>query len=189
MNNTELLHQLTAEVNDVLQTAQKLGRLDETTLNMQPAPGKWSMAQVIEHLNTYNRYYLPLVAKRMPAARKIQGNATYKPGWLGDYFVKSMYSDVKTKGVIANKMSAMKGHIPDAVLNGKNVIAEFIADGEQLLLLLDAAKQVDMSSVKIPITIARWIKISMGDALRFLIAHQVRHIHQINNLLVSEKVG
>jgi hypothetical protein len=189
MNNAELLHQLTAEVKDVLQTAQKLARLDETTLNMQPAPGKWSMAQVIEHLNTYNRYYLPLVAKRMPAARKILGNAPYKPGWLGDYFVKSMYSDVKTKGVIANKMSAMKGHIPDAVLDGKNVIAEFMADGEQLLLLLDAAKAVDMSSVKIPITIARWIKISMGDALRFLIAHQVRHMHQINNLLTTEKVS
>ena len=189
MNNTELLNQLTTEVNEVLQTASKIAKLDEKSLNMQPAPGKWSMAQVIEHLNTYNRYYLPLVAKRMPAARKTQGNATYKPGWLGDYFVKSMYSDVKTKGVIANKMSAMKGHIPDTLLNGKTTIAEFIADGEQLLLLLDAAKQVDMSSVKIPITIARWIKISMGDALRFLIAHQVRHMHQINNLLVSEKVG
>lgn len=182
MNNTELLNQLTAELKDVLLIARNLSALDETTLNTQPAPGKWSIAQVIEHLNTYNRYYLPIITKRIPAARKMQGIDTFKPGWLGDYFTKSMYSDVKTKGVIANKMSAMKGHIPDTILNGKNAIAEFIDDGELLLQLLDSAKQIDMSSVKIPITLARWIKISIGDAFRFLIAHQVRHICQIKNI-------
>jgi uncharacterized damage-inducible protein DinB len=184
MKSYELLNELTAEVNDVLQTAAKVAALDDATLNMQPAPGKWSMAQVVEHLNTYNRYYLPLITKRMPAARKVAQNVDYKPGWLGDYFARSMYSDIKTKGVVVNKMSAMKGHVPDGVLNGREVINEFVTDCQLLLGLLEAARQVDMSSVKIPITIARWLKISMGDALRFVIAHMVRHMHQINNILV-----
>ncbi|WP_315818041.1 DinB family protein [Paraflavitalea speifideaquila] len=29
----------------------------------QPAAGKWSVAQAIEHLNSYGRYYLPLMQK------------------------------------------------------------------------------------------------------------------------------
>lgn len=189
MNHEALLSELIAEVKDILQTATAIAKLDENVLNQAPAPGKWSMAQVIAHLNTYNNYYVPLLAKRMPTAKKIQAPVRYKPGWLGDYFTKSMYSEVKTKGVITNKMSAMKGHIPDATLDGAATIAEFVAAGEQLLQLLDMAKYVDMSSVKIPITIARWIKISLGDALRFLVAHQVRHMHQVHGIYEMVNAG
>ncbi len=180
-NRNELLEQLKAEVNTVLATVQQISNdLDAQSLNRQPMAGKWSIAQVLEHLNTYNRYYLPAIKAAMPKA----GHTTskeFKSGWLGEYFAKSMYSEVVTGKRVANKMSAMKGHIPDASLNAAAVINEFIAAEKELLQMLEDAKQVNIGGIRIPITISKMIKIKVGDALRFLVAHQVRHLLQINN--------
>lgn len=181
-NAHQLLEQLKTEVNTVLASVQQIStRLDAPTLNRQPGPGKWSIAQIVEHLNTYNRYYLPCITAALPKAGPAQKE--FKPGWLGDYFTKSMYSEVVTGKKVANKMSAMKGHIPDATLNAAAVIGEFINAQKQLLQLLEDAKRINLGGTRIPITISKLVKIKVGDALRFLVAHQVRHLLQVNNTL------
>lgn len=181
INRQELLQQLKNEVASIITTVNELSVLGEAKLNTPPATGKWSIAQVIEHLNTYNRYYIPLIAKVVKQAPKTTSNL-FSPGWLGNYFVKSMYSEVKTTNKVANKMSAMKGHIPPVALNASATIREFVTAQQQLLEILEQMDSKDMSAVRIPITISRLIKISYGDAARFLVAHQVRHQLQINNI-------
>lgn len=181
METDKMLAELAAEVMTVTKTIADCTGLSNEMLNAQPSAGKWSLAQVVEHLNTYNRYYIPLMQQTLPTAGT--GSGTYKPGWLGDYFTKSMYSEVKTANRVANKMSAMKGHIPDARLDGAKVISEFVVAQSQLSELLMAMKGKDLASVKIPITISRFIKISLGDAARFLVAHQVRHLLQVKNAM------
>jgi len=182
-NTTALLAQLKNEVHTILDSVQQLRRFDNEILNYQPAPDKWSVLQVLEHLNTYNRYYLPCATIAMNKVRKPGGVATFRAGWLGEYFTKSMYSEVVTNKQVTNKMKALKGHRPATVLNADAVINEFLTDGKKLQQLLEDAVNADLAGVKIPITISKWIKISLGDALRFLIAHQVRHMLQIANTL------
>jgi hypothetical protein len=94
-----------------------------------------------------------------------------------------MYSQVKTTGAVTNKMSAMKGHIPTETLDAAKVLNEFLADQRKLLELLEQMKRIDMASVRIPITISRFITIKLGDAIRFLVAHEVRHFSQIERTL------
>ena len=183
----QLIEQLKAEANIVLNTAHQLSKLDNNTLNTPPEPGKWSLAQILEHLNTYNRYYLPLAASAIATAKKSAEYKTFKPGWLGNYFTKSMYSEVVSAKKVTNKMSAMKGHIPADTLDGAAVIKEFIESQTELLRLLDDAHNVNLAGIRIPITISKWIKISLGDAFRFLVAHQIRHHLQINNTLAVVK--
>jgi hypothetical protein len=184
-NTRELLEQLKSETNTVLDRISQLRGSGELLLNAQPEPGKWSLAQIVEHLNTYNRYYLPVAKIAINKARKANGTSTFSSGWLGNYFTKSMYSEVVSSKKISNKMKAFKGHRPDANLNAQAVIDEFIADEKLLLQLLKDAAHADLASVKIPITLSKWIKISVGDALRFLVAHQVRHLLQINNTFAA----
>lgn len=184
INQQELLQQLKSEVASIITTVNELSALGEAKLNMPPAPGKWSIAQVIEHLNTYNRYYIPLMAKALQQAPKTTRNL-FSPGWLGNYFVKSMYSEVKTANKVANKMSAMKGHIPPVALDAAATIREFVTAQQQLLEILEQMGSKDMSAVRIPITISRLIKISYGDAARFLVAHQVRHQLQVHNIAAA----
>lgn len=179
-----LLEQLEKEVQTVLDTVTHIkSKLDAKTLNSPPESGKWSIAQIVEHLNTYNRYYLTAITQAIPVAKKGIAGGVFKSGWLGEYFTKSMYSEVVTNQNVTNKMKAMKGHIPVADLDAEKVLTEFIKDEQRLLQILDSVKGVNMGSVRIPITISKLIKIKMGDALRFLVAHQVRHLLQINNTL------
>jgi hypothetical protein len=177
----QLLSELTGEVSEVVNCISNAAQLSNEALNVQPLPGKWSVAQVVEHLNTYNRYYIPLMQKALRTSRT--GNGMFKSGWLGEYFTKSMYSEVKTSNRVANKMSAMKGHIPGDKMNGHAVLNEFLSAQNELLQLLEAMRGKDLAGVKIPITISRFIKIRLGDAARFLVAHQVRHLLQVKNTL------
>jgi uncharacterized damage-inducible protein DinB len=181
----ELLRQLQTEVNDVLLEVEELNTASEAILNRQPAAGSWSVAQVLEHLNTYNRYYIPLIVKAIAHAAPVSGTRTFKSGWLGDYFTKSMYSGVVTSGKVTNKMNAFKGHRPDAEQNATGVLNEFIRDQKLLLQLLADAAHVDLSSARIPISISAWIKISLGDAIRFLVAHQIRHQLQMRKAFAA----
>lgn len=181
----ELIAELSREVTDIIQRLTEVSALGEVILNRPPAPGKWSVAQIVEHMNTYDRYYIPYAERLLQAAPKTKGSTVYRPGWLGNYFVRAMYSDVKSAGKVTNSMSAMKGHIPATSLHAAAVIDEFIADQRRLLLLLDKLKEVDMAAVRVPITISRFITIKLGDALRFLVAHEVRHLLQLNNTLLT----
>jgi hypothetical protein len=64
---------------------------------------------------------------------------------------------------------------------------EFLQQQEELLLLLEKAKQVHLGKIHIPISIASFIKLKLGDLFRFFIAHHQRHFVQINNILTALK--
>jgi len=183
-NTAELLQQMVQNVQETIDTATQLQQLPTTLLNKQPEPGKWSIAQVVEHLNSYNRYYLPEISK---ALKEKQGHLPFNPvfraGLFGDYFTRMMQP--KEDGRIANKMQAPKDHRPADIMNTEKVLAEYLAGQQQLLTLLALAGQTDMRKLKVPISISRFIKLKLGDTFRFLIAHQLRHFIQVGNIVTA----
>jgi hypothetical protein len=179
----DLLTALAKDVQETIQTATQLRALPDTMLNKQPVPGKWSIAQVLEHLNSYNRYYLPEMEKAISEKGSLPFDPVFKAGLFGNYFTNMMQP--KEGGKIANKMQAPKDHRPADILNTKLVIEEFLNGQQQLLSLLSKATQTDMGKVKVPISISRFIKLKLGDTYRFLIAHQLRHFIQVSNTLAA----
>jgi hypothetical protein len=188
-DTTELLTGLNAEVQEILATTETVRSIDSATLNRQPALGKWSAAQIIEHLNSYNRYYLPEMEKALNVgkAANVKFARVFKAGWFGNYFTNMMLP--KAGGKIANKMNAPKDHVPLPDLNAEKVIAEFINGQEKLLQLLQSAAKTDIGRLKVPISISRFIKLKLGDTFRFVIAHQQRHFVQLANTLDAVKGG
>ena len=96
----------------------------------------------------------------------------YKPGFLGNYFTNTMLPD--KNGMIKNKMKAFKNHIPSADLDSHTVLNEFMKQEEELLELLERAKKVSLGKIRIPISIASYIKLKLGDTFRFFVAHHQR---------------
>lgn len=186
-NAADLLTNLEAELSEIKYAAEQLKSMSPDVLRKQPQPGKWSVLQVLEHLNSYNRYYLPAIEKTITQAEKdkSKANRSYTSGWLGDYFVKTMYSQINQNSQIANKMNAPKEHRPSPELNYNKVITEFLNGVGQLNDLLQRAKKVDLEKAKTPISIAKFLKIRLGDTFRFLIAHKTRHFLQIKNTLLA----
>ncbi len=184
IRSIELIEQLQADVRQLILTTGYLKSEDHQALVRQPAPGKWSVAQVLEHLNSYGRYYLPAIEKSMehgdyPAAE------WFKAGWLGNYFTRIMRPGAD--GKIANKMRAPGNHRPTETLDADTGINTFLDQQHRLLNLLEEAKGKSIGRIRTPISISRFIKLKTGDTFRFLVAHEQRHFVQITNTLVALK--
>lgn len=176
---TALLEKLQADTREIILATNHLLQQDPGVLVQQPGPGRWSAAQAIEHLNTYGRYYLPAIQSAMNKNTYPQ-EKSFKSGWLGDYFTKSM---LPKNGQVANKMKTPKNHRPQADIDSKPVIDEFLQQEQLLLELLEKAKQANISKIRIPISLTKLIKLKLGDTFRFLIAHHQRHFVQVHNTL------
>ena len=140
----------------------------ENVLLKPSLTGGWSIAQCLDHLNSYGDYYLPRLRNVMQMEKT--SDTLFKSGWLGNYFTKTMEPSEK-------KYKAIKGHIPVKDLNATRVVAKFIDQQEELLLLLREAANGNLNR-RIPITISPLIRLKAGDIFRFLIAHNERHVQQ-----------
>lgn len=173
-----LIRDLKNDVAKLLADTKELLLADEDLLLQAPGAGKWSAIQCLEHLNSYNRYYLPQIEKALlnGVYKNLPAQATYTPGWLGNYFTKLMKPGVN--GELVSKMKAPKDHRPAKGLNVKKVLSEFIEGEEKLLSYLERVEKLNMAKMRVPISIAKFIKLKLGDTFRFLIAHQQRHMLQ-----------
>lgn len=179
MEKLLLLSNLENQVESHLQTAiETYQNLSDELLLKPSSSGGWSIAQCLEHLNTYGAYYLPLFEKSLAASQEDLSVEIIKSTWLGKLAIDSMNPEKGKK-----KFKAMKGHIPEVALDAKAVVAEFINQQEQLLQILRAAKTKNIQKIKIPISIAKFLKLHLADALQFLIIHNQRHIQQANRNL------
>lgn len=182
MNKRILLAELEKDIHNMLMELRQL-RANSSDLDwlLCPGQGSWSAAQVIAHLNSYNRYYLPQIEKGIAMARKQSGRPSneFKPGWLGNYFTRMMKPG--KNGEIANRMQSPKDHRPLQGLMPEGVVEEFIRGEKLLIEFLHIAGGLDIGRVRIPISVSRIIKLKLGDVFHFLIAHQQRHFVQLKN--------
>ncbi|GAB3900967.1 DinB family protein [Larkinella knui] len=175
----QLLDELARDTRTLAETVEKeFSRMTSKDLNRQPAPDRWSIAQCLDHLNSYGHYYIPLLENAVLKGEQQQLAAPprFRSGWLGNYFANAMKP--KADGSIGLKSKAIKAHTPASNLDGRAVLTLFLEQQQAILDLLDRAKRVNIQTLRVPISIARFIRLSVGDTFRFLIAHQQRHVLQ-----------
>ncbi len=142
----------------------------------QPGPGKWSAAQCLEHLNSYGRFYLPAMEKAIGKEERQLYYTYFKSGLLGNYFYKLMLPGLDGKP--KKKMRSPGKHRPAEQLNSAHVLSEFISQLEKLEQLIILSQKRDLNKIKVPISIAPFIKLKLGDVLLFYTAHIQRHLLQ-----------
>lgn len=176
----DLINKLQDDVRQIILAAEFFQPIDKIKLGYPPGEGSWSVAQALEHLNMYNRHYLPAIEKEIAFISK-DLNAWFIPGMLGDYFTKMIMPN--TVYEVKNKMKTPKGYRPDRGLDVGAVLSEFLSHQHKLLQLLEISRKRNLNSVRIPITLTSLIKLKLGDTFRFLIAHEQRHMIQARNAL------
>jgi hypothetical protein len=190
-NTSTLIDQLQQQTETFLQKATgDWQMISPATMLQPPAEKKWSLAQCLDHLNSYGRYYLPAIEEAIQKAKekKWAAEVQFVPGWLGNYFTDLMAPD--SDGKKMKKMSAPKNHVPVADLDSDRVLGEFIDQQEKMLQLLEEARKISLGKARVSISIAKWIKLKLGDTFRFLIMHTHRHVLQADKALqAAEKKG
>ncbi|MGZ8557401.1 MAG: DinB family protein [Chitinophagaceae bacterium] len=179
----ELLEQLQADTRQLILQGNYLKTTDPRLLLQVPAPGKWSVIQVLEHLNSYGHYYLLAIERSLTKDKP--AIEFFKPGWLGNYITKLMKPE--QNGTIAHKMQSPKDHRPSSHPDAFPVLNTFLEQQHYLLDLLELAKSKNISSIRTPVSISKIVKLKVGDVFRFFVAHEQRHFVQIENVLAGLK--
>lgn len=140
-----------------------------------PAPNRWSAAMCLEHLNRYGDFYLPHLNKAVQHPAEHHPD-DYRPGWLGKRFAESMRLDEsgKTKRAMRSPAST---NPTDGSLR-PDVLLEFLDQQERYLRVIELARTVDLGQRNIPLSVAPWIKLKLGDMLHVLVYHNQRHAAQ-----------
>lgn len=182
----DLLNELATDVQRIKESAEYFQTVDKNKMVYCPEKGKWSIVQVLEHVNAFNRHYLPEIEKQLTV---ITYNHTswFNSGFFGERMVKSQ----KPTNVfeIKNKMRTTKNYSFPNSLNVGSVLNEFLQHQDKLLQLLELAKQKDLNQLRFPLTFTKMIRLKLGDILRFLVAHEQRHMIQARNTLKAVGVS
>jgi hypothetical protein len=176
----ELINQMQADIRQIKLAAEHLRQADAVKLSYPPEEGKWSVAQILEHLNAYNRHYLPIIERALNVSSK-EKSAWFVAGFLGDYFTRTMMP--KNVYEIKNKMKAFKTFSPSRGLNVDTVFNEFMQQHDKLNELLELSKSRNLNTIRIPLSVSKLIRLKLGDMFRFMVAHEQRHMIQARNTI------
>ncbi len=152
-------------------------------LKWKSNPNSWSVLECIEHLNMYGDYYLPVMEREI-VRNSSPAKVYYKPGLLGNYFANMMLPGERSR-----KVKTLKDKDPNGSNLDKKTLDRFLVQQEKTLELLNNARTHNLNKIKIPISIATWIKLNLGDTFRVVIYHNLRHIEQARGVLEKKFSG
>ncbi|HWP38875.1 MAG TPA: DinB family protein [Gemmatimonadales bacterium] len=148
--------------------------LDEDAFNRQPAPGSWSPAQCIEHLNITARKMLPGLKGAAEAIRQrgTPASAPTRHGWLVGWLIRGMEPPPK------RRFKTGAAFVPPSRLSRTQVMNDFIALHQELGRILDGLSGLDLNGAKLQSPFFKLLRYKAGSAFALHAAHDRRHLWQ-----------
>lgn len=176
MQSNELILSLIEQTRQIINKVERLKQYNRTQLTWRKEDSSWNILECVEHLNLYGDFYMPAIEKAIQQSDS-KPEVIVRPGWLGNYFAKSMLPKEQL-----NKMKTFKDKNPLNASLDESVFIRFHDQQIRLIELLNKSKEVSLNKVRVPISIAPFIKIRLGDTFRFYINHMLRHMVQVEKI-------
>ena len=173
--------QETNNISDILRN--EFEKLEPAIFFRKPSTDKWSIGECINHLNLTLDIYIPQMVK-ITENKHLYPNQDkefrYSP--IGKMAVRSMMP--KPNKTIPFKMKTFNKLTPIYLEKDKfKVISDFLKFQESILKLIDGCEGMNLTKPKIVTAAGPILKMRIGDALHFIVAHNQRHILQAQNVL------
>ncbi len=187
MDTRDLIDQLRSELQRQLERCTRLRELPVERLHQRPSPGGWSVMEVLRHMVLSSGIYHHRLQRIYADENNgLRFRTRYQPGRLGDYAAKAMQP--KTDGTIGWRMKTLGMFEPrDVATTGWQALDDFEALIHGLLGLLERARTRGLEGEKVTSSLGPILRFKAGDAFRFPIAHQKRHLLQIERTLLVLK--
>lgn len=173
--------QLQAWIDDARRAADRVGALAELStsqLSWRPAPGTWSICEVVEHLTTTDRLasrHWEEASARGWAERRI-GHGPFALGWLGSWWLRQVgpnpHRTVSTPAIFA----------PSRTAEPAQVFAEFIEQHRRFVAWLESLDGLHLARIKARSAVTPLLRLNLASWIAGAIAHQHRHLEQIARL-------
>lgn len=172
MNKSKFLNSQLETIARHIQVVTDFGGGEYALLSKKPKEAAWNALECLEHLNSYARYYMPVLQQAVVSADS-SWETEIKFSFMGKYFIKMMDPAQQSK-----HYKAAKKHLPVAVLEVKNILSEFLKHQYELMAIVDNLTSKSLSKKKIPVSVMKILKLNIADTLAFLTIHNERHIQQ-----------
>jgi len=181
MNTSKYLNEMEQGFHEALASVRStLEQSEDALLNLPEAPGKWSMLQCIEHMSLATLVYTANVKEVLAHNGLAPAAEAYKGHWKGRLFAKM--NAPKPGGEIPMKLKTFKTMDPPGNLDPKTVIDQFFEVHDEMISLINQSRQVNIDKVKIATALGPWVKLRLGEAYRFILAHTQRHVVQLKRI-------
>lgn len=157
--------------------------LTEDQFNWRPAPGSWSIAECIDHLNVTARLYLPHLDEGIAEAirRGLYGEGPFTHDLIGRLFVKSMEPPARIR------IKAPLSFHPGQRRSRSQIMAAFRAYQVQFVDRLRQASGLDLRRAKVRSPASTWIRVSLNSGFALMAAHERRHLWQAHRVTLAEE--
>ena len=155
--------------------------LTEEQFHWQPAPGAWSIAQCIEHLNVTARMYLPRLDEGIAEGirRGVYGQGPFTHDFVGGFLVRSMEPPARFK------VKAPTTFHPGPQRGRPEIMAAFRAYQVQFVDRLRQASGLDLRRAKVVSPAGKWLKMSLNSGFALMAAHERRHLWQAQRVTAA----
>ena len=184
MKTVDFLEQRKVETQNIIEiVSSEFKDLSQKTFNTKPAPNKWSVAECFMHLNQTLEIYIPQMVKKVEEKEKYLGQRElFKYSLAGKMAVKSMLP--KSDQSIPFKMKTFGELKPKQSDGDRNkILDEFIEFQNMTIVVIDGLEGMSLTKPRIKTAAGSILKMCIGDALHFMVAHNQRHIVQAQNVL------
>lgn len=175
----ELISELLSLTEQAIVAVKKFKALNTSQLNFKNTTEQWSILECIEHLNLYGDFYLLEMQKQLLETTHKGDFPFFKPGIIGNYFAGLM----KTKNGNIKKMKSPKDKNPANSTLSITTLNRFLKQQQLLQTLLNQASTANLIKIKTAISLSKFIKLRLGDTLRFYVYHIERHLVQAQKMI------
>jgi len=172
--------QLTTEANGHGREVQRLVQLlTAEQLGWRPREKQWSVGEHIDHLSRTTRRYARAIRVALHNARKhgLTGGGPFRRSLFGTWFVHSLEPPVRIRVKTLPMLN------PDRGLPAAQLLAEFTLAQEIFNAAVREAEGVDIGRATMRSPFVSILKLTIGEALEAVLAHNRRHLWHINRIL------
>jgi hypothetical protein len=175
MDYYNTIDELVAATQEVIKTVEaEFGNLSAEQLNQKPEPGKWSIAQCLQHLIVSNETYYPQFDEIIAGKHK---NSFYQNlTGIASFFGKNMVRDLGPEKYKSYKNPKL--FTPSYSYISSEIVQQFTDHQLKMVDYYNQLKAVDTNKVVIYSPVSKMIIYSLHDALNILVRHAQRHLLQ-----------
>jgi hypothetical protein len=148
--------------------------LSHAEFNWHPAPGAWSVAECLAHLNTVDELYSSNISDAIASAgsARITGTGPFKMGRLEAWFVRFLEPPYQVR------FKAPKTFQPGPEHSAGHLLETWRHNHVRLLDLASDAEGLHLTKVRVVSPATRLFTLSLLGAFHVIAAHDRRHLWQ-----------
>ena len=172
----------TTQIDQITADFQRsFGGLTKEELNRQPHPGRWSIAQNMDHLIVVSSTYFPVIDAIRKGTYKLPftGKLNFMVSFFGKLILSSVQPGTKRKTKTFTVWEPGQSKIESDILD------RFVRHQEELKKLIERSADLLENKTVISSPANRNVVYRLDTAFDIIVAHERRHLQQAKDLLSS----